>query len=189
MECGRTARCFAVAGHRASILKFNRFGARIRIDSYRTVNITPQMLIHSDPKWILFFDKNYCLFSSIRSSFHGRIEKSIGYLPRFYHHKNPHIEMIESGRRNTHHEAPNVSVNWIIGSDRIEKVESKTGRLVSHMDGVSRISKKCLFRKFLNISNKLPNFKQTNIQKLYEEEKLLAYDYQVGIYHILLRRS
>lgn len=118
------------------------------------------------------------------SSFYGRIEKSIGFLPRFYYHNNPHTDFIESSRRNTHHEAPNISVNWIIGSDRIEKIESKTGKLISHLDGVSRLSKKVLFRKFLNINKRLQNEQEMasmayDGKKLYENEKLLAHDYQV----------
>lgn len=118
------------------------------------------------------------------SSFYGRIEKSIGFLPRFYYHNNPHTDFIESSRRNTHHEAPNISVNWIIGSDRIEKIESKTGKLISHLDGVSRLSKKVLFRKFLNINKRLQNEHGMAMaydgKKLYEDEKLLAHDYQVN---------
>lgn len=119
------------------------------------------------------------------SSFYGRIEKSIGFLPRFYYHNNPQTDFIESSRRNTHHEAPNVSVNWIIGSDRIEKIESKTGKLISHLDGVSRLSKKVLFRKFLNINKRLQNEQGMasmayDGKKLYEDEKLLAHDYQVN---------
>lgn len=113
------------------------------------------------------------------SSFYGRIENSIGYLPRFYYHNKPYIVLTESGRRNTHHEAPKLSFNWVINNDLVEKIESKTGKLMSH-DGISRLSKRKLFHKFLRIKHKLPNIDQNGGSNvLYADEKSMAYDFQV----------
>lgn len=113
------------------------------------------------------------------SSFYGRIENSIGWLPYFYRHNKPHIAFTESGRRNTHHEAPKLSYNWIMGSNRVEEIESKTGKLKNH-DGNSRLSKRQLFHKFLNIKRKLPDIDRNNGNKpLYAHEKSMAEDYQV----------
>lgn len=112
------------------------------------------------------------------SSFYGRIENSIGCLPRFYFHNKPHIAFTESGNRSTHHEAPAYSYNWIIGSERVEEIESKTGKLKSH-NGISRLSKRSLFHKFLNIKQK---FDRNHTDKpLYADEKSMAEEYQVCI--------
>lgn len=122
-----------------------------------------------------------CSFS-FYSSFYGRIENSIGCLPRFYYHNKPHIAFTESGQRSTHHEAPPYSYNWIIGSDRVEEVESKTGKLKNH-NGITRLSKRILFHKFLNIKQKLPDIDRTGEPRrvLYADEKSKAEDYQVCI--------
>lgn len=113
------------------------------------------------------------------SSFYGRIENSIGCLPRFYDLNKPYIAFTESGRRNTHHEAPKLSYNWITGSKLVEEIESKTGKSKKN-DGVSRLSKRQMFHKFLNIKQKLLNIDRNNGDKtLYEYEKLMAKDYQV----------
>lgn len=119
------------------------------------------------------------------SSFYGRIENSIGCLPRFYYHNKPHIEFTESGQRSTHHGAPAYSYNWITGNDRsVEEIESKTGKLKSH-NGISRLSKRSLFHKFLNIKPKLPDIDRTRgfDKLLYAHEKSMAEDYQVCIFN------
>ncbi|XP_055314184.1 double-stranded RNA-specific editase Adar-like [Sitodiplosis mosellana] len=115
----------------------------------------------------------------ITHSFYGRIENSIGCLPRFYYHNKPHIAFTESGHRSTHHGAPAYSYNWITGSDRVEEVESKTGKLKNHI-GISRLSKRSLFHKFLNIKQKLPDIDRTRgpDKLLYVNEKAMAEDYQ-----------
>lgn len=117
------------------------------------------------------------------SSFYGRIEKSIGCLPRFYYHNKPYIALTESGQRSTHHEAPAYSYNWILGSDRVEQVESKSGKL-RNCTGISRLSKQSLFRKFLNIRSKFPNLTGKVNKVVYADEKFMAEDYQVWLYMI-----
>lgn len=120
------------------------------------------------------------------STFYGRIENAIGYLPRFYYHNKAHIAITESGRRNTHHEAPKYSCNWVTDTNFLEKIESKTGELIGCYgktmanDDVSRISKRKLFQQFLNIKQKLLSINgTTDKKKTYQEEKAMAADFQV----------
>lgn len=113
------------------------------------------------------------------SSLYGRIESSLGCLPRFYDHKKPYIAFADSGRRWTHHEAPKISVNWITDCS-VEVIESKTGKSLSN-GGKSRIAKRSLYRRFTSIKNKLPNIDRDNdgLQLTYADEKLKATDFQV----------
>lgn len=117
------------------------------------------------------------------SSLFGRIEP-LGYLPRMYHHNKPHIDFVELNRRHTHHEAPGFSVNWIINcNDAVEKVESKTGKVMNNKNKsatVSRVSKKVLFSKFLNIKHEFVPMESSTKKPLYEDEKLSAKDFQVS---------
>lgn len=117
------------------------------------------------------------------SSFYGRIENSIGCLPRFYYHTKPHIAFVESDTRVFHHGAPKVSYNWIIGSDIVERIESKSGKLVGSNGkiGISRLSKRSFFQEFLKIKEKLPdiNYSDGDEKMTYAREKELASDFQV----------
>lgn len=124
-------------------------------------------------------------FVPIFSSFYGRIENSIGYLPRFYRHNKPFIAFIESGHRSTHHAAPAYSCNWVdTDSSYVEKVESKSGKLKSSQ-GISRLSKRSFFQKFWNIMQKLPNINRigTASRVNYADEKTKAEEYQVCVTH------
>lgn len=121
----------------------------------------------------------------IFSSFYGRIENSIGYLPRFYRLNKPYIAFIESGHRFTHHAAPAYSYNWVdTDNSYVEEVESKSGKLKSRQ-GISRLSKRCLFQKFWNIMQKLPDIDRTGTASRvnYADEKSKAEEYQVCVTH------
>lgn len=124
----------------------------------------------------------FFLFSHF-SSFFGRIENSIGRLPRLYYHSKPHIACIETNPRVFHHEAPKESYNWIIGSKVVEQIESKTGKLKNH-DGKSRLSKRSFKLFFSKIKQKLPEIDRNRGEKqnkklTYADEKELALDFQV----------
>lgn len=113
------------------------------------------------------------------SSLYGRIERSLGCLPRSYDHKKPFIAFAHSGRRGTHGKAPKISLNWIINCN-VEVIESKTGKLMSD-GGRSRISKRNLFQQFVSIQNKLPYIDRDSddSELIYAKEKKKATDFQV----------
>lgn len=116
----------------------------------------------------------------LQTCFHGRIKDSLGFLPQMYYHNEPHIEVIINyRRRNTHKKPPDFSLNWIIGNTYTEQVKSNTGRVCGiDVDATSRISKRALFTKFLDIQKRLPHLQSERTALLYENEKLSATDYQ-----------
>lgn len=132
---------------------------------------------------IIFFELKFLFlisfFNWFSSSLYGRIESSLSCLPRFYDHKKPHIAFADSGRRWTHHEAPKISVNWIVDCS-VEVIESKTGKSIAN-NGRSRISKRSLFRRFVSIKNKLPYIDRDSddSELVYADEKEKATDFQV----------
>lgn len=115
----------------------------------------------------------------LHGSFHGRIRDALGFLPQLYYHNEPHIEVvINYRRRDTHKKPPDYSLNWITGNHTTEQVKSNTGRVLNNeYTTMSRISKRALFTKFLDIQRRLPHL-SANKSLLYENEKLSATDYQ-----------
>lgn len=87
-----------------------------------------------------------------------------------------------------HHEAPKESFNWVIGSDLVEAIESKTGKLKNHNGGISRLSKRSFFQQFSSLKQKLPDIgRNKGDDKLtYADEKELALDFQVCSHTIRL---
>lgn len=87
--------------------------------------------------------------------------------------------MSDTAHRTTHNKAPDYSLNWIIGSPKIEKIMSPKGVVCNDGDNcTSRISKHAFLSKFLQLKEALPELGPSVKQPLYENEKLLAVDYQ-----------
>lgn len=186
MECSWCSGCSIVTNYWADLLWFDYFGQNVSDRPHFTVNLFLEYVfsqcydrIHKYSFYSFFF---CCTYFLLFSSLYGRIENSIGCLPRFYYHNKPHIAFTESGRRNTHHEAPKYSYNWIIGSNCVERIESKTGELKinDEPNTYSRLSKQSLFEKFVAMKQKLKHIDTSNGKHLtYSDEKTLASDFQV----------
>lgn len=99
-----------------------------------------------------------------------------------YYHNEPQVELVSEKRtaqRTTHNKAPEYSFNWIIGSPKIEKITSPSGAVCNNGDNhTSRISKQAFLSKFLELKHRFPQLGSNVTQPLYENEKLLAVDYQ-----------
>lgn len=64
----------------------------------------------------------------------------------------------------------------------MEKIESKTGRVINNQDSTSRLSKRSFYARFLNLQKQLPNMRdEDDTQLFYSDAKSKAVDYQVGI--------
>lgn len=173
MECCWSSRCFAITDYWADLFWFDRHRqiswsrTSFTVNLFRNYSRRLQNLAHS----FLFLHF---------SSFYGRIENSIGRLPRLYYHSKPHIACTHTNLRVYHHEAPKESYNWIIGSKVVEEIESKTGKLKNY-DRISRVSKRSFKQKFSEIKKKLPEIDWNRGDKrlTYADEKELAFDFQV----------
>lgn len=179
MECCWCSRCAVITNYWADLLRFDRFGEIAALRPYNKVNSLVFAKSNTIVEIIFILFYLFGVFVAL-SSFYGRIENSIGCLPRFYYHNKPHIAFTESGRRNTHHEAPKVSFNWIINRFNVEKIESKTGKLIPPKSGISRLSKRSLLRNFETIKQRMAHI-NTGRRLTYADEKALATDFQVWI--------
>lgn len=112
---------------------------------------------------------------------YGRIERSVHNLPPNYCHNLPNIAIVKNiEKRDPNQRGPPVSgVNWIIGHNSLETVFARSGKLEN--DGVSRIAKQSLFRRFLNLSNNLEGLLNDSglERELYEKVKSRAVNFQV----------
>ncbi|RZF40214.1 hypothetical protein LSTR_LSTR011988 [Laodelphax striatellus] len=76
----------------------------------------------------------------------GRIECTVHGLPPPYRLNKPSLGVTSSSETRHTGRAPNHSVNWIIGEEQVEVVNSTTGK--RETGGVSRLSKQGLFGRF-----------------------------------------
>lgn len=90
----------------------------------------------------------------------GRIESTLQGLPPPYKLNKPSMYLVTSEIQRYPAKAPNYSVNWIVGEDTPEVINTVTGKTES---GVSRVSKQTLCTKFLEICGKIHSI--TNIER------------------------
>merc|ERR1719188_659204 len=106
-----------------------------------------------------------------------RITNHVKNLPGQYILNNPELYATTSPETRQATKAHDYSVNWIIDDGQPEIVNGSTGKTIN--DNTSRLSKKCLFTKFLTISSHLSKNKFSNEER-YSEVKQMAVDYQTS---------
>ncbi|XP_070491357.1 double-stranded RNA-specific editase Adar isoform X3 [Chironomus tepperi] len=106
----------------------------------------------------------------------GRLEKSIKGLPPPYRLNIPKLALVTSSEARCQLKPPNYSINWTIGQNQIEIINSFTGKTVCNK--YSRLTKQNMFHRFSRIVSQLPNITNRSISKDYGDEKGLVYDYQ-----------
>jgi double stranded RNA-specific editase B len=72
---------------------------------------------------------------------------------------------------------PNYSINWTIGQNQIEIINSFTGKTVCNK--YSRLTKQNIFHRFSRVVAQLPSVPNRSAFKDYAEEKAVVVDYQV----------
>lgn len=107
----------------------------------------------------------------------GRLEKSIKGLPPPYRLNIPKLALVTSSEARCQLKPPNYSINWTLGQNQIEIINSFTGKTVCNK--YSRVTKQNMFHRFARIVSQLPNIQNRTITKDYGEEKSVVIDYQV----------
>lgn len=108
----------------------------------------------------------------------GRLEKSIKGLPPPYRLNIPKLALVTSSEARCQLKPPNYSINWTVGQNQIEIINSFTGKTVCNK--YSRLTKQNMFHRFARIVSQLPNSHKRTITKDYGDEKGAVLDYQVG---------
>lgn len=97
---------------------------------------------------------------------YGRIENTLQGLPPPYKLNRPLLCLVTSSEERIAAKTPNFSINWAHGMDTVEVINSTTGRPeVNGPDGqgISRLCKHILAKRFVNLVGKLPSI--TGIEK------------------------
>lgn len=89
----------------------------------------------------------------------GRIENTLQGLPPPYKLNRPYMCLVTSEEQRYPAKAPNYSVNWIIGENQPEVINTTTGKPEI---GLSRLCKQTLTKKFTNLCGKISSI--TNIE-------------------------
>lgn len=97
---------------------------------------------------------------------------SIEGLPPPYKHSFPSLSGISNPEMRAPGKAPNISLNWTIGDEGFEVINSSTGKVDMKM---SHLSKQSLYREFLPLWKKLVSGEDP---KSYWDAKMAAADYQ-----------
>lgn len=141
--------------------------------------------------WDLFFIQITCIgrrnlrllalfqiiyFHKIRA-IAGRLEKSIKGLPPPYRLNIPKLALVTSSEARCQLKPPNYSINWTIGQNQIEIINSFTGKTVCNK--YSRVTKQNIFHRFARIISQLPNIPNRKNVNDYADEKACVADYQV----------
>jgi len=113
----------------------------------------------------------------MKRAVYERITPFIESLPPKYTVNTPDLYATTSPETRQATKAHDYSVNWIVDHGQPEIVNGSTGKTIN--DNTSRLSKKCLFTKFLTISNHLSKNKFSNEER-YSEVKQMAVDYQTS---------
>jgi len=113
----------------------------------------------------------------MKRAVYERITPFIDSLPPQYRVNTPDLLSTTSPETRQATKAHDYSVNWILDHGQPEIVNGSTGKTIN--DVTSRLSKKCLFTKFLTISSSLIKNKFSDEER-YSEVKQMAVDYQTS---------
>lgn len=106
------------------------------------------------------------------------MEKSIQGLPPPYRLNKPKLALVTSSEARCQLKPPNYSINWTVGQNQIEIINSFTGKTVCNKS--SRLTKQALFQRFAKIAVKLPSIDKRTITEDYGEVKGSVHNYQVS---------
>ncbi|XP_018332078.1 double-stranded RNA-specific editase Adar isoform X4 [Agrilus planipennis] len=106
----------------------------------------------------------------------GRLENTLQGLPPPYHLNRPYMCPTASAETRVAQRAPNFSVNWVIGYDRPEIINTVTGKPEV---GVSRLCKRNFSKRFLDVCYRVTSIGNVDvpIPKIYADAKLAATPY------------
>lgn len=107
----------------------------------------------------------------------GRLEKSIQGLPPPYRLNKPKLALVTSSEARCQLKPPNYSINWTLGQQQIEIINSFTGKTVCNK--YSRLTKQNMFQRFARVAAKLPEIEQRVICEDYCDVKANVVNYQV----------
>jgi len=111
----------------------------------------------------------------------GRVEATVEGLPPPFRFNKPALGVTSSPETRQPGKAPNHSVNWVIGEDRVEIINSMTGK--AELGAASRLCKQSLFRHFCALVGRVPTINDLvgDIRsELYSVLKSKAQDYQLA---------
>ncbi|XP_049791695.1 double-stranded RNA-specific editase Adar-like isoform X1 [Schistocerca nitens] len=117
----------------------------------------------------------------------GRIESTIQGLPPPYRLNKPLMSLITSPEVRQPGKAPNYSVNWTVGMEGPEIINSVTGK--DESGTASRLSKQSFFTRFLNLAGRIKDTTKMNTVKqpaLYSDAKLAVREYQMAKEQLVL---
>ncbi|CAO1393500.1 unnamed protein product [Diamesa hyperborea] len=106
----------------------------------------------------------------------GRLEKSIQGLPPPYRLNKPKLALVTSSEARCQLKPPNYSINWTLGQQQIEIINSFTGKTVCNK--YSRLTKQNMFQRFARVAAKLPEIEQRVICEDYCDVKANVVNYQ-----------
>ncbi|KAJ9599945.1 hypothetical protein L9F63_009773, partial [Diploptera punctata] len=117
----------------------------------------------------------------------GRIETTIQGLPPPYRLNKPLMSLITSPEVRQPGKAPNYSVNWTIGEQGPEIINSVTGK--DDRGVASRLSKQGLFRRFLNLIGRISTITGiafNSCPQQYSDAKEAVQDYKMAKEQLVL---
>lgn len=138
--------------------------------------------------WMIVFIMQVSTHSKIYSLFRaicGRIESTVQGLPPPYRLNRPQMSLTTSSEVRRPLKAPNFSVNWTIGQNKPEVVNTLTGK--TEQGEQSRICKASLFKRFEHLLGKLTTITSFNENKsmMYSNAKDAVETYNVsGLIHL-----
>lgn len=112
----------------------------------------------------------------------GRVENSIQGLPPPYRLNKPRLALMTSAESRNQTKPPNFSINWVIGCQEVEIVNSFTGKLINNntnTNKMSRLSKQSFYRRYASIIERLPEPAPVReVLPTYFETKMAVPEYQ-----------
>ncbi|XP_038105545.1 double-stranded RNA-specific editase Adar isoform X5 [Culex quinquefasciatus] len=113
----------------------------------------------------------------------GRVENSIQGLPPPYRLNKPRLALMTSAESRNQTKPPNFSINWVIGCQEVEIVNSFTGKLINNntnTNKMSRLSKQSFYRRYAAIIERLPEPAPVlrEVLPTYFETKMAVPEYQ-----------
>lgn len=110
----------------------------------------------------------------------GRIETTVEGLPPPFRLNKPMLSVTSSPEVRQPGKAPNHSVNWIIGEERVEVINAITGK--AELGAASRLCKQSMYKRFCQLIGRVQSIKdiQDSDCHPYEHAKQLVEDYQLA---------
>lgn len=110
----------------------------------------------------------------------GRIETTVEGLPPPFRLNKPMLSVTSSPEVRQPGKAPNHSVNWIIGEERVEVINAITGK--AELGAASRLCKQSMYKRFCQLIGRIQSIKdiEENDCHPYEHAKELVEDYQLA---------